>query len=206
MMCSFHIPEQWQPSHQWPVPAGVPNLEDCELEEDLFRRRAARDDVPQNAKEIYLTYAAERANGPIAVRRVPRTVTDEHGALTNMYWMQARTGKMDAYEAPYQKCILAYMSDLNFIGIAAETLKLKRFSSGPDAHAMSSTLDHSIWYYDDGFRCEDGLLYVVVCPRADDGRGVVQGRLYSRSGTLVAVTCQEGLVRADRRGTEVAKL
>jgi len=98
------------------------------------------------------------------------------------------------------------MSDLNFITVAADTLKLKRFSKGPDSIAMSSTLDHSIWYYDDNFRCEDGLLYVVVCPRAEDGRGVVHGRLYGRGGTLVAVTCQEGVVRANRRGGDVAKL
>jgi acyl-CoA thioesterase II len=92
------------------------------------------------------------------------------------------------------------------ITVAADTLKLKRFSKGPDSIAMSSTLDHSIWYYDDNFRCEDGLLYVVVCPRAEDGRGVVHGRLYGRGGTLVAVTCQEGVVRANRRGGDVAKL
>ncbi|KAF8446185.1 hypothetical protein L210DRAFT_3610689 [Boletus edulis BED1] len=172
LLCSFHTPEPWQPAHRWPVPAGVPNLEDCQLEEDLFRRRAARDDIDGKLKEIYLTYAAERANGPIAVRRAANAVIDERGVLTTMFWMQARTGQADAYETQYQKCILAYMSDLKF----------------------------------DSFRCEDGLLYVVVCPRAGDGRGVVHGRLYTRAGTLVAVTCQEGVVRANRRGPDVAKL
>lgn len=61
LLSSFHTPEPWQPSHQWPVPVGVPSLEDCELEEDLFRRRAARDDLDQKAKEIYLNYAAVRS-------------------------------------------------------------------------------------------------------------------------------------------------
>jgi len=103
--------------------------------------------------------------------------------------------------SPYE-AVLIWSS----ITVAVDTLKLKRFSKGPDAIAMSSTLDHSMWYYDDNFRCEDGLLYVVVCPRAEDGRGVVHGRLYTRAGTLVAVTCQEGVVRANRRGPDVAKL
>lgn len=102
------------------VPPEVPNLEDCELEEDLFRRRAAQDGLDQKVKEIYLTYAAvriphssyslrvtrslqERADGPIAVRRAAHAVTDERGVLTSMYWMQARTGRTDAYETPYQK-------------------------------------------------------------------------------------------------------
>lgn len=65
LLCSFHIPEPWQPSHQWPVaPVGVPSIEDCELEEDLFRRRAAQDDLDQQAKDIYLTYAAVRISRP----------------------------------------------------------------------------------------------------------------------------------------------
>lgn len=64
-LCSFHIPEPWQPSHQWPAPVGVPSLEDCELEEDLFRRRAARDDLDKRVKAIYLNYAAVRISHPL---------------------------------------------------------------------------------------------------------------------------------------------
>ncbi|KAG9314580.1 hypothetical protein JVU11DRAFT_5382 [Chiua virens] len=195
LLCSFHVPEPWQPLHQWPMPSGVPNLEDCELEEDLFRRVAARDGLNEKMKEIYLNYATERATGPTAVRRAARTESDEHGSLTSMWWMQARTGKSEAYEAPYQKCILAYMSDLNFITVAAETLKLVRYSKGPDALAMSSTLDHSIWYYDDEFRCEDGLLYVVVCPRAGDGRGAVHGRFSSSRPTSPPSLPPPGLLK-----------
>ncbi|KAI6153369.1 hypothetical protein BKA82DRAFT_147987 [Pisolithus tinctorius] len=167
LLCSFHAPEPWQPSYQWPMP-DAPKLEDCELEEDLFRRRAMQSGIDKRLKEIYLTYATERANGPIAVRRVSWNVKESNDTVASTYWMQARTGRSEPYEVPYQKCILAYMSDLNF----------------------------------DNFRCEDGLLYVVSCPLAGDGRGVVHGRLYSRSGTFVAVTCQEGVVRADRRGPE----
>ncbi|KAI6136848.1 hypothetical protein F5141DRAFT_1185713 [Pisolithus sp. B1] len=167
LLCSFHMPEPWQPSYQWPMP-DVPKLEDCELEEDLFKSLAVQNGTDEKLKEIFLTYAAERANGPIAVRRASWNVKESDGTITLTFWMQARTGRSEPYEAPYQKCILAYMSDLNF--------------------------DH--------FCCEDGLLYVVTCPRARDGRGVVHGRLYSRSGMSVAVTCQEGVVRADRRGPE----
>lgn len=118
-LCSFHLPEPWQPSHQWQAPVGVPALENCELEEDLFRRYAAQDGLDQRLKKYFLNFAAvgiltalgdlcvsclqERANGPIAVRRAVYAVTDEQGVLTSMYWMQARTGRTDAYETPYQK-------------------------------------------------------------------------------------------------------
>ncbi|KAG0703122.1 hypothetical protein DFH29DRAFT_803988 [Suillus ampliporus] len=163
LMCSFHKPEPWQPTHQWPMPK-VPPIEECELEEVLFRRQATRDDLPPSVRKIYLSYAQERENGPISIKRAGMA-SDEHGTLTAMCWMQARTGQASNYGTPYQKCILAYLSDLKF----------------------------------DNFCCEDGLLYVVVCPRATSGRAVVHGRLYSRAGSLVAVTCQEGVVRANIR-------
>lgn len=197
LMCSYHKPEPWQPTHQWPMPE-VPPLEECELDEVLFRRRATTEDLPSTIRDVLLSYALERENGPISVRRAG--LTTEDGTQTSMHWMQARTGQASHYGAPYQKCILAYLSDLNFITAASDALKLKRMSNGPDAHAMTSSLDHSIWYYDDNFCCEDGLLYVVICPRAASGRAVVHGRLYSRAGNLVAVTCQEGVVRANVRG------
>ncbi|KAF8058267.1 hypothetical protein FPV67DRAFT_1565744 [Lyophyllum atratum] len=37
----------------------------------------------------------------------------------------------------------------------------------------------------------------IVSPRTGSGRGVVHGRMYTRDGTLVAVTSQEGVVRAN---------
>ena len=52
--------------------------------------------------DMWPSASQERANGPIAVRRAADTV-DERGVLTRMFWMQARTGKTDAYETPYQK-------------------------------------------------------------------------------------------------------
>ncbi|KAJ8596481.1 hypothetical protein M405DRAFT_726158 [Rhizopogon salebrosus TDB-379] len=170
LMCSYHMPEPWQPTHQWPMPE-VPPLEECELEEVVFKRRAARENLPPDVRDLFLAYAQEREWRPIAVRRAVKASIDEHGTLTSMSWMQARTGQASNYETPYQKCILAYLSDLNF----------------------------------DDFCCEDGLLYVVVCPRAASGRAVVHGRLYSRAGKLVAVTCQEGVVRANRRGPTESK-
>ncbi|EGN94937.1 hypothetical protein SERLA73DRAFT_187196 [Serpula lacrymans var. lacrymans S7.3] len=203
LLCSFHRGEPWQPTYQWPMPHDVPNLEDCELEETLFRRLASRPGLHEKVREIYLTYTEERTKGPIAVRRAKRDDSSADGTITSMYWMQSRS--IPHYEAPFQKCILAYLSDLNFITAAANVLKLKRYARGPDAHSMSSTLDHSIYYYNDDFDCGDGLLYVVVCPRAASGRAIVQGRLYSRAGSLVAVTTQEGVVRADRRAPEDTK-
>jgi acyl-CoA thioesterase II len=37
MVCSFHKPEPWQPSHQWKMP-DVPPPEQCESDEEMLRR------------------------------------------------------------------------------------------------------------------------------------------------------------------------
>ena len=202
LLCSYHRPEPWHPSQQWPMPPDVPDLYECELEEDMFRRQAEREGISERMKALLLTYAEERSRGPIAVRRAKWNTVADDGTLTSMFWLQARTGRSERYEAPVQKCILAYMSDMNFITLASAALKLKRYSREPNGHSMSSTLDHSIYYYDDDLSCEDGLLYVVISPRGAFGRAVVHGRLYSRSGSLVAVSSQEGVVRSNARAPQ----
>jgi hypothetical protein len=35
----------------------VPPLEECELEEVLFRRRATREDLPSKVRDLFLSYA-----------------------------------------------------------------------------------------------------------------------------------------------------
>lgn len=42
--------------------------------------------------------------------RIAKRTTSEQGTMTAMHWMRARN--VPKYEAPYQKAILAYLSDL----------------------------------------------------------------------------------------------
>ena len=53
LMCSFHKPEPYQPSHAWPVPPNVPNPEDCELQEIIWAREATKDGMDERTKSIY---------------------------------------------------------------------------------------------------------------------------------------------------------
>jgi len=205
LMCSFHKPEPWQPSHQWPMPPNVPSPEECELDEITLARKAATEGIDERARNVYKFIIEERAKSPIAIKTAKSRDVAADGTITYMYWMGARNLGAK-YETPFQKCIVAYLSDFYFIGVGSRTLGLKTLSKGPDALSMSSTLDHSIYFYDDNFDCGDWLLYVMTSPRTASGRGVVQGRLYTRGGSLIAVTSQEGVIRADRRPSTDAKL
>lgn len=61
---------------------------------------------------------------------------------------------------------------------------------------MMVSLDHQIAWYSDSYDTSAWLLHVMDVQRAGSGRAVVHGRLYTREGELVAVTSQEGVVRA----------
>ncbi|KAJ6627249.1 thioesterase-like superfamily-domain-containing protein [Mycena sp. CBHHK59/15] len=202
MMCSFQKEEPWQPTGQWRMPPAPPP-EKCVLEEERYAALLKQDGVHPKIQQIFREFINERLRSPIAIKLAVEDDTSIGGMTRYMYWMQARD--IPAYEAPFQKCILSYLSDLYLLGAASRTLGLERFGKGPNATSMTSTIDHSICFYDDKFDCGDWLLYVMASPRAASGRAIVYGQLYSRSGTLVAVTTQEGVVRADRRGPE-AKL
>ncbi|KAK0233361.1 hypothetical protein IW262DRAFT_1444247 [Armillaria fumosa] len=163
LMCSFQKPEPWQPSHQWAMP-DVPTPEDCDLEEDHMLRDSNGDNITARIKHILKLYADERTRSPIAIKRAKEHEITADGSTRYMYWMKAKN--IPQYEPHFQKCILAYLSDLYF-----------------------DTVD-----------CGDWLLYTMECPRASSGRGVMRGQIFARGGTLVAVTTQEGVVRANIRG------
>jgi acyl-CoA thioesterase-2 len=45
------------------------------------------------------------------------------------------------------------------------------------------------------FRADEWLLYAMESPNASGGRGLARGKIFTRGGTLVASTAQEGVVR-----------
>jgi len=160
LMCSFQKPEPYQPSHAWPLPSNVPNPEDCELQETIYTREAMKEGVDERLKNIYMTIINERVKSPIAWKPAKLHDVGPDGTITYMYWMSARNLGTE-YGVPFQKCVVAYLSDLNFIGVGVRTLGLKRNGRGPGSVGMTSSLDHSIYFYDDNFDCGDWLLYVV---------------------------------------------
>ncbi|KAJ7213867.1 thioesterase-like superfamily-domain-containing protein [Mycena pura] len=212
MMCSFQKPKPYQPTGQWSMPPGVPPPETCLLEEDHYDELLKQEGLHPKVQRMYREFANEVRCSPIAIKLVTENdMSESSTSLTQvMYWIQARD--IPKYEAPFQKCILSYLSDVHVLRTAALILGLESLGNSPNATGNSSdatatkvTIDHSIHFYDDDFDCGDWLLYVMVSPRAASGRAIVYGQLYTRTGSLVAVTTQEGVVRADTHGLE-AKL
>lgn len=196
MLCSFQIPEIWQPSRHWPMPQS-PRPEDCESEVECIQRLQRRPNLSEEERARLLGYANSREESPVCIKYAGVTTNESEGRSTYMYWMKAKTEKL--YPAAFQKCILAYISDLHLLAAATNTSGMKRSPSspGPKALSMVSSLDHSLSFYSNDFDCGDWLLYVMTSPAAGLGRAVASGLLYSANGTLLATVNQEGVLRAN---------
>ncbi len=88
------------------------------------------------------------------------------------------------------RCLLAYASDYYLLGTAVMDARL---AVGPRNLQMAS-IDHAMWFHRPA-RADEWLLYVLDSPTSSSSRGFARGSIFSRDGTLVASTAQEGLVR-----------
>jgi acyl-CoA thioesterase II len=89
--------------------------------------------------------------------------------------------------------LLAYASDFHLLGTSLQPHGVSWLT--PNVQVAS--LDHAMWFHRP-FRFDDWLLYDMDSPSARGSRGLAHGRWFTRDGTLVASTMQEGLIR-DRR-------
>jgi acyl-CoA thioesterase-2 len=88
-------------------------------------------------------------------------------------------------------CMLAYMSDLDFMGTSM--LPHGRNFSGEPA-IQGASLDHALWFHRP-FRADEWLLFVKRSPSAAGARGFVRGQFFNQAGELIATAAQECLIR-----------
>ncbi|MBN9643372.1 acyl-CoA thioesterase [Corynebacterium mendelii] len=105
-------------------------------------------------------------------------------------WFRSKTPLPD--DDTVHVCTLTYMSDM--------TLLQSALVPHPGAAVQEASLDHAIWFIRP-FRADEWLLYDQVSPVAHAGRALTHGRIFNRSGQLVAVVTQEGLTRTLAPGT-----
>ncbi|KZW02067.1 Thioesterase/thiol ester dehydrase-isomerase [Exidia glandulosa HHB12029] len=202
LLGSFKIPEPGAREYALPMPR-VPPPEDCINEEKYYERLLAGNTLTPNQRQHIEISLGDRRRSPIDIALtgvVPYTRgVAPDGTLQHMFWMRAKA--IPKLEVSFQKCIIAYLSDLRFLSVVIEASGLKGYTSSAPPHeklGMSSSLDHTIWFYSEDFDTSDWVLYVMNAVRAGQGRGVSEGRIYSRDGQLIAVTTQEGLIRPQK--------
>ncbi|KAL0089418.1 thioesterase-like superfamily-domain-containing protein [Phycomyces blakesleeanus] len=199
---SFATPEQGiRLVHQAPMP-DVEKPEDVPSEIERVREWLNADDLPTAFRQ-YLEKRLEDVT-PIEYREVHTHSTEEmlkgtvEPSAVQRRWFKSYN-KLDSDDAKLHACSIAYASDSGLIITAARANGYVY-----DAMGMVVSLDHSIWFHTPA-RIDEWLLYDMHSPRTSEGRGIAFGKIYSRDGTLVATTAQEGLVRLSEKGQILEK-
>ncbi len=169
--------------HQIDLPDGIPDPESLPSDEEAL-------------KGIDHPVAQYWATGrPFDMRHVDSslyfTVEGEHVAHQAV-WLKA-VGKLPD-DPNLHRAALAYASDYSIL----ESIFRRHGLSWATPGAKVASLDHAMWWHRFG-RVDEWMLYLQESPTAIGGRGLAQGRIYSRDGVLLASVAQEGMVRVARQ-------
>jgi acyl-CoA thioesterase-2 len=180
MTASFQVPEQGlehaAAMPQVPGPEGLADVR--ELPPDVL------DKVPEKMRR-FLAHERPfefRPVEPIHIVAPPRAAPVRH------IWIKTVDPLPD--DADLHRNVLAYVSDYQLVATAT----LPHGISFAEGHVQMASLDHAMWFHRP-FRVDEWLLYAMESPNASGGRGLARGQFFTRDGTLVASTAQEGVVR-----------
>ena len=179
--CSFQADEPARFDHQDPMPsiAGPDGLTD---ERRLWQKNIAELPEPMHVLALSERPVELRPVDPVDVLR-PATKDVDHAI-----WMRTTGALPD--DPALHRAILAYCSDFSFVATALRPYGVM----WTDPNIQVASLDHCMWFHRP-FRMDDWLLHVMHSPSAAGSRGFVRGSIFTRDGTLVASTTQEGLLR-----------
>lgn len=128
------------------------------------------------------------------VHYVPRDKLSEPDTI--QYWIKAKQALPDNRHC--HDSVLAYFSDMGLLystlvphPVCGENLAERH------KKLIIASLDHAIWFHRP-FRVDDWLFYSCKAQSTGNSRGLAFGRIYSKDGTLIASTSQEGLLRLRR--------
>lgn len=131
---------------------------------------------------------------PIDIRHVTDPIyirPDGSASATQMVWMRM-IAPVEA-EPTVHDAILAFASDYT----PFEAIMRRQGMSWMTPGLRAATIDHGIWWHRH-VDMNEWLLYVQHSPSASGGRGLTEGRMFDRSGGLVATITQEGMIRVKR--------
>ena len=161
---------------------------------DIMRKVPDPDSIVMDMDEMRYTTRKLLAEWSEWDIRVVPSDQFQHNPFTpsqQVVWFRSKAKLPD--DDTFHVCTLAYMSDM--------TLLQSALVPHPDARVQEASLDHAMWFLRP-FRADEWLLYDQVSPSAANGRALTHGRIFDRTGNLVAVVTQEGLARTLKPGTK----
>ncbi len=127
---------------------------------------------------------------PIEIRPLDlrHYLSNERLPPQNNVWIRATDRLPD--DPQVHRAVLGYLSDMTLL----DTALFAHGRSVFDRELQMASLDHAMWFHRP-FRADEWLLYSQDSPSTAGSRGLTRGVFYDLSGTLVAATAQEGLMR-----------
>jgi acyl-CoA thioesterase II len=180
LAASFQIVEEG-PDHQMPMPS-VPDPDEL----PTWQQRV-EPYIDRLGPDLAQWLVRER---PIDSRPVddPRWLDPSPREPQQNVWIRANG---DLPDVPLiHECVVAYASDLTLL----DTAMFPHAISYTEQHYMIASLDHAMWFHRP-FQADEWLLYHQTSPTASRARGLAQGSIFCRDGTLAVTVIQEGLIR-----------
>lgn len=164
--------------HSAPMPSDVPDPESLLPDEERV------DGLPAGTSRMLSDRAADvrHVEGPLFLPGDDSQVPEQG------VWMRMRAPLPD--DPRIHRAALAYLSDMT---IQESILRAHGLYWALPGLKVAS-LDHAMWWHRPA-RVDEWLLYVQESPNARGGRGLAQGRIFTRDGELVASVAQEIMVR-----------
>ncbi|MFC7220099.1 acyl-CoA thioesterase [Streptomyces polyrhachis] len=194
----FHLSASFQAAeegmeHQEPMPAAPDPLTLPTAEEvlpahaDRFVHPSVAQRILEARAAIDLRYAQEPPFVTAGEPREPRS----------QVWFRTNGKVAGAADTPLTHlCLMTYVSDMTLL----DSVLLAHGRGGwAVGDVVGASLDHAMWFHRP-FRADDWLLYDQESPTSQGGRGLAQGRIFTRDGRLVASVIQEGVIRVPRGG------
>lgn len=181
MIASFQIEDEGL-EHQAELPADIPPPESLP---------SAADALGELDHPVARYWAHER---PFDMRHVPGPIflsVDGPHVAHQAVWIKAVGPLPD--DPNLHRAALAYASDYSIL----ESIFRRHGLAWATPGLKAASLDHAMWWHRFG-RVDDWMLYLQESPNAIGGRGLSTGRIYDRTGRLLASVAQEGMVRAPR--------
>lgn len=125
---------------------------------------------------------------------IPQEISVSENSV--QYWVRAKHPLPDDMNCHHS--VLAYVSDMGLLEAALMPHELgEKDLEERNKKLMMASIDHAIWFHRE-FRADDWLFYDCRAQSTGNGRGLANGRIYSKDGVLIASTSQEGLIRLRR--------
>ena len=166
-------------NHQSEMPKGVTPPEELPTAAQLL---GALDHPVTNYWSKARPFDLRHASEPVYLQPAKEHLAEQ------LIWFKALSELPD--DPQLQAAALAYASDYSIL----ESILRRHGISWAHPGLASASLDHAMWFHRTA-RVDDWLLYVQDSPSAQNGRGLSQGKIFNREGSLIASVAQEGMIR-----------